>query len=74
MQLQGWSYYQDKDYSWSNGTTQANNDIILWKWGYQKWIETMNIESKPTKYSDHKAFSINIQVDMDIIPIQGNNR
>ena len=34
----------------------------------------MNIHSKATKYSDHKAFIINIQVDMDIIPIPGNNR
>ena len=33
MQLQGWKYYQDKEYSWSNGINKANNDIILWKWG-----------------------------------------
>ena len=33
-----------------------------------------DIQAKPTEYSDHKAFIINVKIDMEIIPIPGNNR
>ena len=34
----------------------------------------VDIQAKPTEYSDHKAFIINVKIDMEIIPIPGNNR
>ena len=48
--------------------------MIIWKWKKHKWLEIGRLKTLTTKYSDHKAFIIQLHIDKDIIPTKGNIR
>ena len=48
--------------------------MIIWKWKKHKWLEIGTLKTLTTKYSDHKAFIIQLYIDKDITPTKGNIR
>ena len=66
--------FQDDKYSWRKGATTANNDMIIWKWNKEEWIQLKIIRSFETSLSDHKAFKIQFWVREEVIPIGRNDR